>query len=896
MTVGIGEFTFAVVTKLIANLISAGTKHASLPFFERRKIDRRVEEATAEVVEPLVHFLSQEGLTEAQQHLLVETCVNELQPITSDPRPLFEGSLDGQKIFDRMYADRKLPQAVRDEDIENVYALLFVRIATLLCRIPAAVKDWESHAWAENYRKLDDIASELKRLFEKVDALQVSSAAYLGDPKLPILRKALAQRVGLELDLTGLRADKPLAGKFEDLFVHPELTTMIANEKVSVGSAADAAARFLKERQCGIVVGGPGSGKSTWSRWLQREVLTDAWTALPIRVELRALNTQSLPSMHDLIRDSVSTHLKEDVTHERMQEWVDKQALVFILDGFDEIRPDARDDVATWISELHIATGNCLIVITSRPLTTEHLDKFPKEWARWNIEPFDEPRIVDYIRRWYAHAPLLVGSDRNVSAEALVQGWRSDPIVGPLTVNPLLLSTLLMVHHLDGSLPSGRAQLYRRYVDGMLGLWDSRRQVAGANVPLETPDKRRILRALSLHLQFEEKEQLEEAEAIAVVQTALDKLGKKCDAQKVLEVLRERSGLLVGPGIYNFVHKSVGEFLVAEAVVEGDDRDPSGNRIDRLLLFKHRGDDKWNTVTFLWAGLAPFADVETFAQECINVGDIPLAWGILWDQYKRFSRDARRRQLLQGFGTNADRLFSDNSSFGTDSGGPRETFEARRKLNVPMMSLRGIQDCWVYHLLFRAVRDGTILWCDAKDAQGLLRDFMWFSVVFPCRDIDDWAECIKAPPPAGAPADVWRHWIAEHLMNLVVAVKDPSRGLKFLDAYVVAFPHLAGWLPLALMSAALQDALLREEDQRSISEIAVSAKKALVSIRCHDVPSDFLGTTNHWFLHRMSGKDIDLLREFASLIESHAKECGPDGGLHRETLDYVNSLIARRDK
>jgi len=32
-------------------------------------------------------------------------------------------------------------------------------------------------------------------------------------------------------------------------------------------------------------------------------------------------------------------------------------------------------------------------------------------------------------------------------------------------------------------------------------------------------------------------------------------------------LLRERTGLLFGPGSYSFVHKSVGEFLVVQAVL-----------------------------------------------------------------------------------------------------------------------------------------------------------------------------------------------------------------------------------------------------------------------------------------------------------------------------------------
>ncbi|MCP4539905.1 MAG: hypothetical protein GY832_22425, partial [Chloroflexi bacterium] len=171
---------------------------------------------------------------------------------------------------------------------------------------------------------------------------------------------------------------------------------------------------------------------------------------------------------------------------------------------------------------------------------------------------------------------------------ALAAGWRADPTIEPLTGNPLLLSTLLMVHHLDGSLPTGRSKLYRRYVEGMLGLWDDRRKVTATTVQLTLVQKRQILRGFALHMFLQEQDQLDEPATMDMVQELLQKMNVSLPAEGVLAALRERSGLIVGPGIYSFVHKSVAEYLVAEAILQGDQRDESGRRIDRFMLFEHR--------------------------------------------------------------------------------------------------------------------------------------------------------------------------------------------------------------------------------------------------------------------------------------------------------------------
>ena len=642
----LGEFLLGVMMSLVANAVTSATNYGSLPFFQRRKIERRVEDATAEVVEPLLPFLANEGVSEEQQRLLIQACVDELQPYTVDPRPLFDGSLDGQKIFDAKYSGSDLPQAIREEGLAHVYSLLFPRIATLLCQIPAAVRDWESQAWSENYRRLDVIAAELRRLFERLDSFD-RAIVEKGDTTLHLARKSLAQRIGFKLDLTGLRSDAPISGRLRDFFVHPAITTERGENGITVGNESDSISMFLVGESNSIVLGAPGAGKSTWARWLQQEALTDQWTGLPVRCELRGLDAEDLPSMHRLVRDSISPHIVEEITGDLIREWINKKLIVVLFDGFDEISPGDRTPVLAWIKELRLAMEGCSLIVTSRELTTNHLDGLPTVWRRWNIQPFDQERIVSYIEKWYASTPLLIDAKRDVNAAALAETWRGDPTLGPLTGNPLLLSTLLMVHHLDGSLPSGRSELYRRYVDGMLGLWDDRRNVTATDVQLSIAQKKRILRAIAVHLQFTNKELIEEVDAVEVVQAQLEAMNLNHEPSGVLATLRERSGLIVGPGIYSFVHKSVSEYFVTEAIIQSDSRDPSGRRVDRFRLFENRKDDRWNVVTFLWSGLASIADVESFVEECIKAGNVEIGYGVLLDQYDRFTHEFRRRLLLQ---------------------------------------------------------------------------------------------------------------------------------------------------------------------------------------------------------------------------------------------------------
>jgi hypothetical protein len=363
---GIGQFAFEVIVSLVASAIQAGVELTTLPYFQRRKIERRFEDATAEVVEPLLPFLEQERVPQDKQRRLIETCVDELRPLTKQPELFFQGSLDGQKIFDNLYADRDLPQVVVEDDLKDVYALLCPRIATLLCKIPAAVKDWENEAWTENYRRLDEITAQMRSLFIKIDEMATASSQE-ADATLTLVRRTLAQRIGLKLDLTGLRADQPQEGRFTDFFVYPKLQERKTKNPRTVESPDEGFAQFTSGRYRAILIGPPGAGKSIWSKWLQRETVSARWTGIGVRVALRGISGESLPSLQELVREEAGKHLAEELTPDLIRQWLKARQVVFILDGFDEIRPDERDDVLDWIVDLGAAARGCPFVLTSRP-------------------------------------------------------------------------------------------------------------------------------------------------------------------------------------------------------------------------------------------------------------------------------------------------------------------------------------------------------------------------------------------------------------------------------------------------------------------------------------------------------------------------------------------------
>jgi hypothetical protein len=909
MVLEIGAFAYDLILGLIVDTIREGVKTESLTFFEKRKIYSRVENATAEVVEPLLPFLTQEGVDEDKQQRLIRTCVEELRPFSKDPHLLFEGSLNGQKIFDKLYIDRPFPQIVIEDGLKDTYALLCPRIATLLCTIPAAVKDWENQAWTENFRRFDEISIQMRSLFSRVDQL-AALPSKSADETLTTVRRAMAQRIELSVEYTGLRGDNPTMGRFDDFFVHPELREILydGSEKNSeiIGSGLGSIVRFAQPHHRAIVIGPPGAGKSTWARWLQRESLTSRWNGISVNVELRGLSSdlkstisvEGLPSIQGLVRMAAGKHFSEELTADRIAQWLVAHKVLFILDGYDEIRPTDRDILFQWIDDLTTASRGCPFVVTSRPLTTDHLDRLRKTWTAWSMEPFDLLRVVDYVQRWYKYTPLGLESVHTQDPHTLANEWHQDSELGHLTGNPLLLSTLLMVHHLDGRLPSHRAQLYRRYVEGMLGMWDDRRKVRAAAVSLSLERKRQLLQGFALHLFDLEADSLDEDLVLLWFKASLVEMKIFTDASSVLTTLRERSGLIVGPGLYEFAHKSIGEYLMAETVLSGVQRDRNGLRIDRLLLFEHRNEDRWNTVTFLWAGLAPIVDVESFVSTCLAADAWDLGYGILDDQYERIPPAIRRQLVLQLVEAETVPRFFNYSAYyylpGPVKAGSNGDGEvSSRHLKAPMFVLRSVNEGTdIEDLVARAIKDGLINLQDLSGASGDGRDLIWLTLVMNPIELEEWMLAIKGSyPPFGEP-DLW----IQLVLTMAIRPVNASRLVDMLQCFKEAFPELTYLIPLMLINSFVSNLDLGSREYDPIdSDYATLLLSVLPDSGEGQINETVLQGTRSW----SSGSHkntFDLLKDFLDGISGLADyfAINEDETFERATR-FVNELIERRD-
>jgi len=895
--VEISAILFELVKKLVFAAISKKVEITAEPFLTKRKIESRVDDSIAQVVEQLVPFFDNERIPENKRRTLIKTCETELANLLTTPQEFFAASMDGQKLFDRRYADGQLPEAIRNKGLEDSYALIFPQIANLICMYPPAVEAWKIENYKEGFRRFDDIASTLGTVAKKMDTL-LSKDTDMADGLLIRVRQSLAQRVEFQLDLTGLRGDRPDAVPIEQCFIVPELSHRVLTGEIRIGTETEIAHTFISLGLRGLVVGAPGSGKSTWSRWLQKLSLTQSQPRLAVLVRLRDLVQQDkLPSHMEIVRDAAGTHLREEVDAKTVREWCQSGVITFILDGFDEIPPARRDIMLPWIKDLGVAVDNAGLILTSRPLTSTHLEDLNEPWERWDLQPFDESRVVDYISRWYAHAPLLAGKAQTIDAKDLAKRWLEDDVLQPLVGTPLMLATLLMVHHMDGELPRGRAKLYDRYIDGMLGLWDSRWGIPAA-VDLTPELKKRVLTRLALHLHLTEIEQLGDDEIQQWFSDTLPNLGCTCQSDVVLNHLRERTGLLVGPGTWSFVHKSVGEFLVATAILDGDQMDNNGQKVDRLRLFRERHNDRWNTVLFFWAGLTAPGDLHSFIEQVIDEpedADFILALSLIYDQLlpHRLTESWLSVQLPKLL---KKELTNEESSGGVIWSPSPSVIKADVRLRFAP-SLRSLDGANLRMTLWECLKISRLSWRQVSDCHEALLLPIWLYFVTEPKTLDDLRSALSVETRPHTMPDEWMYFPLNWGIVRAARSNDGINLSQYIEIFRNCVPEKSGILVFFLIGNFVES-MKRPHESPLFSSISFfqNLLQAIEVSISEEVNAHWLQLTSKYISGFEVNDDFDLLNTFLeNLNTAIPKEWALDENLIANVRRFVLKLRDQRD-
>ncbi|MFA6561370.1 MAG: NACHT domain-containing protein [Verrucomicrobiia bacterium] len=859
----------------------------------QRRMARLVEDAVDRIVEQVEEYLRAENVSDHRKNILITALCAKLQPLVDDPQRFFAGDLDGSLIFKRCHPNDELPQEIRDEQLGQFYTVLFPQIAHFLAGSRIALAQWQAEGFREEFKRLSQIAEEIRSMNAKVADMPgnvVSALTDKADQQAETLLREFAQTLLnsllLRLDLSPLRAERALYGALGDHFVIPGFRERLENAK-PIGDEQSILNVLAAPGARRIVHGGAGVGKTTWSLWLQSRFLRADPIRLAVVLRLRAIVDIEKHSLLDLLQTQAGAHLRDALTDQVLRKWHSAGRLVVILDGFDEVPEERRDAVEKWVKDLAVVAMNTVILVTSRPIQSGHLEDLKKPWQQWDLLPFDEKRIVEFIERWHRYLPEseLSAAERKVDTAALARTFFKDPSLKPLADTPLMLGTLLFVHHRDKKLPSGRVDLYERYIAAMLGLRDSGLGIQARATKLSDREKRRVLAHIALHFHLHGVNEVNDDTIRALVIEALTKFRFDENVERLLPALRERTGLLQGPGAWSFMHKTIGEFLVAELVCDGTTSLFDKRRLDRKELWAHRHEDAWTVVLFFWAGKTTQRELEEFIGDLLDEEEdraALLALSLLHDQGDRLTHESQRGLALRMVQKWPSRMKNRGGSIGVGTTPCVPSF-AYREYQARNSDLRGLTNASCINALSRLLKRGVLVSGDMSVCHKYIRGPLTVATLWA---MSENGSCVSLDA---------RHDLghlpqrdrALYCYNTIVTENRSS-----LADWLKAFPEGREWIPLLLLSAFIESDFFS-----SIGNDTQDARPRIGPLcwewRNESVAKDWLlGSDNCRFWGRSGFDLIKVIRE--SLQKDGASTWGVSAEQHADLLTWCDRMMARR--
>ncbi|MBV1800662.1 HEAT repeat domain-containing protein [Siccirubricoccus sp. G192] len=436
-------------------------------------------------------------------------------------------------------------------------------------------------------------------------------------------------------------------------------------ERVPIGTCLSRSVRV-------VLLGDPGSGKTTFTRWIATAYLLrlkhdPSWKdlpevgslpdtdLLPILIRCRDLRPADMAGdLNTLLGRSFRSNELDPTESADLVPYlrgvVDAGTALLVLDGLDEINdPRERAKFCERVDQLAQAKPQLRIVATSRIVGYRDMGRrLARGFLHATLADLAGSEKDAFARQWCALTERP--ERRDAAARELIAEIHSSDRIERLTGSPILLTTMALVKRKVGKLPQRRADLYEEAIDVLLNM---RPEV---DRPIEWREAVPQLAYLAYAMCDRGVQQLDETEIVRLLEDMRSEHPAAHDVrarspEDFLRVVEARTGLLYQAGrrrisgrqtpVYEFRHLTFQEYLAARALADGkypgytaerrlaDQIGPLAGRVERVQTTGLLKDEdvvvveSWREALRLCIAICRDIDVDPTLHAILGTGDGP---------------------------------------------------------------------------------------------------------------------------------------------------------------------------------------------------------------------------------------------------------------------------------
>lgn len=214
-----------------------------------------------------------------------------------------------------------------------------------------------------------------------------------------------------------------------------------------------------------VVTGYGGIGKTVFCRYIWMSIFRNGQGKIPIYFELRNINNISTKNLFYFLRMSIH-HKETYVSEDDFERMLTSGRFIFILDAFDEIPTEFRDEIQRQITEFASRYDQCGFVVSSR---ADNRFFSWQEFEQYHAINFDRDQSREVIQR------TEFDSDIKKEFLAKIHSERFDDYKD-FFATPLLTLMMLMTYNQIKYIPNSPHIFYRYAFQTLYTLHDASKQ------------------------------------------------------------------------------------------------------------------------------------------------------------------------------------------------------------------------------------------------------------------------------------------------------------------------------------------------------------------------------------------------------------------------------------